>query len=108
MKKMVGRRVLGFAMASVMAMGMGTAAMAEETTYPMDTDATFVYWGELNSSVSANFNSLADTEIGKDWQEKTGVTIEFQHPTAGQATEQFNLIIADGDYPDLWHRNWSK
>lgn len=40
MKKMVGRRVLGFAMASVMAMGMGTAAMAEETTYPMDTDAT--------------------------------------------------------------------
>lgn len=72
MKKMVGRRVLGFAMASVMAMGMGTAAMAEETTYPMDTDATFVYWGELNGSVSANFNSLADTEIGKDWQEKTG------------------------------------
>ena len=69
MKKMVGRRVLGFSMASVMAMGMGTAAMAEETTYPMDTDATFVYWGELNSSVSANFNSLADTEIGKDWQE---------------------------------------
>ena len=65
MKKMVGRRVLGFAMASVMAMGMGTAAMAEETTYPMDTDATFVYWGELNGSVSANFNSLADTEIGK-------------------------------------------
>lgn len=92
MKKMVGRRVLGFAMASVMAMGMGTAAMAEETTYPMDTDATFVYWGELNSSVSANFNSLADTEIGKDWQEKTGVTIEFQHPTAGQATEQFNIV----------------
>lgn len=42
MKKMVGRRVFGFAMASVMAMGMGTAAMAEETTYPMDTDATFV------------------------------------------------------------------
>ena len=107
MKKMVGRRVFGFAMASVMAMGMGTATMAEETTYPMDTDATFVYWGELNGSVSANFNSLADTEIGKDWQEKTGVTIEFQHPTAGQATEQFNLIIADGDYPDLWHRNWS-
>lgn len=60
MKKMVGRRVLGFAMASVMAMGMGTAAMAEETTYPMDTDATFVYWGELNGSVSANFNSLAE------------------------------------------------
>ena len=70
----------------------------------MDTDAKFVYWGEINGSVSANFNSLGDTEIGKDWQKNTGVTIEFQHPTAGQATEQFNLIIADGDYPNLWHR----
>ena len=54
----------------------------------MDTDATFVYWVELNGCIPNN--SLADTEIGKDWQEKTGVTIEFQHPTAGQATEQFN------------------
>ena len=93
MKKMVGRRVLGFAMASVMAMGMGTAAMAEETTYPMDTDATFVYWGELNGSVSANFNSLADTEIGKDWQEKTGVTIEFQHRICGIETGQTAVLI---------------
>ena len=108
MKKMTGRKVLSFAMASAMTMGMGTAAMAEETTtYPMDTDAKFVYWGEINGSVSANFNSLGDTEIGKDWQKNTGVTIEFQHPTAGQATEQFNLIIADGDYPDLRHRKWS-
>ena len=91
MKKMTGRKVLSFAMASAMTMGMGTAAMAEETTtYPMDTDAKFVYWGEINGSVSANFNSLGDTEIGKDWQKNTGVTIEFQHPTAGQATEQFN------------------
>ena len=82
MKKMTGRKVLSFAMASAMTMGMGTAAMAEETTtYPMDTDAKFVYWGEINGSVSANFNSLGDTEIGKDWQKNTGVTIEFQHPT---------------------------
>lgn len=66
MKKMTGRKVLSFAMASAMTMGMGTAAMAEETTtYPMDTDAKFVYWGEINGSVSANFNSLGDTEIGQ-------------------------------------------
>ena len=72
MKKMTGRKVLSFAMASAMTMGMGTAAMAEETTtYPMDTDAKFVYWGEINGSVSANFNSLGDTEIGKDWQKNT-------------------------------------
>lgn len=76
-------------------------AVAEVTTYPIDTDTTFTYWGVLNGNVSANFNSLGDTEIAKMWQENTGVTIEFQHPTAGQDKEQFNLIIADGNYPDF-------
>ncbi|MFR3589347.1 MULTISPECIES: extracellular solute-binding protein [Eisenbergiella] len=82
-------------------------AVAEVTTYPIDTDTTFTYWGVLNGNVSANFNSLGDTEIAKMWQENTGVTIEFQHPTAGQDKEQFNLIIADGNYPDFWHYTWS-
>lgn len=66
MKKMTGRKVLSFAMASAMTMGMGTAAMAEETTtYPMDTDAKFVYWGEINGSVSANFNSQVIRKLEK-------------------------------------------
>ena len=81
-------------------------AEAEATTYPLQTDETLVYWGPLNSNVSANFTNLGDTEIGKQWQEQVGVKIEFQHPTTGQDKEQFNLIVADGNYPDLWDYNW--
>lgn len=77
-----------------------------ENVYPLDTDETFVYWGELNSNVAANFSSLADTEYGKQWQEQTGVKIEFQHPASGQASEQFNLMVTDGTYPDLWDYDW--
>lgn len=78
----------------------------EITVYPMDTDESLVYWGGINGNVSANFNNLGDTEIGKQWQEQTGVTIEYQHPPIGQETEQFNLLIADGNYPDLWMWSW--
>ncbi|MDC7288419.1 extracellular solute-binding protein [Blautia schinkii] len=84
-----------------------SSVSAEGTTYPIDTDEKLVYWGMLNTNVSANFTNLGDTEIGKDWQEKTGVEIEFQHPTAGQEQEQFNLIIADGSFPDLWDYKWN-
>ena len=62
MKKMVGRRVLGFAMASVMAMGMGTAAMAEETTYPMDTDCLLYTSGIDNG----------DPACHEQWKETKG------------------------------------
>ncbi len=80
---------------------------AEETSYPLNSDETLVFWGALNANVSANFSNLGDTEIGKQWQEQTGVTIEFEHPPVGQETEQFNLLIADGNYPDLWQQSWN-
>lgn len=79
---------------------------AETTTYPMDSDETLVYWGTLRPNVSPNFTNVGDTNIGKQWQKQVGVTIDFQHPTAGQETEQFNLILADGNYPDLWDYDW--
>lgn len=88
------------------ASGGSADASAETTTYPIDTDKTLVYWGMLNSNVSANFTNLGETELAKDWQAQTGVTLEFQHPVTGQDKEQFNLIIADGNYPDLWDYKW--
>jgi putative aldouronate transport system substrate-binding protein len=38
--------------------------------------------------------------------ERTGVTIEFLHPPAGGNVEQFNLIIASGEMPDIMESNW--
>lgn len=83
-----------------------SAPAAEAAAYPLNSDETLVYWGQLNSNVAANFTNLGDTELGKQWQEQVGVKIDFQHPTIGQEKEQFNLIVADGNYPDLWDYNW--
>ena len=125
MKKMYLRVIsAGLAIAMAMAVLSGCSGPAKESgsetaaekteaakstgpvTYPLDTDKTLVYWGMLNSNVSANFTNLGDTELAKDWQAQTGVKIEFQHPTSGQDKEQFNLIVADGNYPDLWDYKW--
>lgn len=79
---------------------------AQEFTYPMETGANLTYWCELNQNVSANFSNLGDTPFGKEWQKETGVTIEFQHPPANQGSEQFSLLLADGELPDLMEYAW--
>lgn len=82
------------------------AAPAGEVTYPLADGGSLTYWMQLNSNVSANFTNLGDTELGKAWQANTGVTIDFQHPAAGQDNEQFNLIVADGNLPDIMEWQW--
>jgi putative aldouronate transport system substrate-binding protein len=64
------------------------------------------YWMTLNGNVSAKFSNIGDTPFAKGLIERTGVQVEFLHPASGAATEQFNLIIADGNLPDLMEWNW--
>ena len=77
-----------------------------EFTYPMEGNKTLTYWCDLNTNVSANYTNLADTPLYQEVFKRTGVTIEFQHPAAGQAEEQLNLILASGELPDIIEYNW--
>ena len=82
------------------------AAAPAEFSYPMN-GPELTYWCELTTTVSANFANLGDTPFGQGWQENTGAKIEFLHPPAGQLKEQFSLILADGNLPDLMEYNWT-
>ena len=77
-----------------------------EFSYPVNTGETLTYWCELSTNVSPNFTSLGDTPFGKGWIERTGINIEFQHPPTGQQQEQFSLLVADGNLPDLIEYPW--
>lgn len=79
---------------------------AEEVSYPLAEGGSLTYWLQLNPNVSANFTNLGDTELGKSWIANTGVEVEFQHPASGQENEQFNLIVADGNFPDIMEWSW--
>lgn len=79
-----------------------------EFSYPMAGSPKLSYWAELTTTVSANFANLGDTPFAKGWMEHTGTDIEFLHPPTGQLREQFSLILADGNLPDLMEYNWMK
>ncbi|MCI8517734.1 MAG: extracellular solute-binding protein [Hungatella sp.] len=84
----------------------GAGAGAAEFSYPMAAGDKLSYWCELTTTVSANYASLGDTPFAKGWQKETGAQIEFLHPPTGQLKEQFSLILADGNLPDLMEYNW--
>lgn len=84
----------------------GETQSAAEFSYPMEDGGSFSYWCELTTTISANFSNLGETPFAKNWMEKTGSQIEFLHPPTGQVKEQFSLILADGNLPDLMEYNW--
>lgn len=90
--------------------GSSNANAGGEVSYPLADGGELTYWLQLNTNASANFTNLGETELGKALQEQTGITIKFQHPAAGadQAKEQFNLIVADGNLPDIMEWQWVK
>ncbi len=65
------------------------------------------YWMELNATTAQVVQEMGQTEYAKQLQERTGITIKYQHPAAGQAKEAFNILIASGDYPDIIEYTWA-
>lgn len=76
-------------------------AMAEEfITYPLEGDNTVTMWYYEPPYVqfvetNMDFNALSAAE------EATGVHLEIQGVGSASAGEQFNLLVASGDMPDL-------
>lgn len=127
----VSKRILPLAVAGVMAMGClagcsdkgssqsvatgqeqstgDTAAESVtpvEATYPLSTDgATLtVYMRDSSSGVISDYNEVAGYKAAA---EKLGINIEFITPAVGSEADQFNMMIASGQYPDiiLWDFN---
>lgn len=71
------------------------------TTYPIQTDKTLTYWGELTGNIVGVKSTHADVPFFQDWQKKTGVKLKFTAPPTNQAKEALNVMLASGDLPDM-------
>jgi putative aldouronate transport system substrate-binding protein len=84
----------------------GSGPEQSSVVYPIDTDKTLTYWGKFHRYCAQHGTNLAGIELYKELEKRTGVKIEFLHPATGQEDEQFNLLIASGDLPDMIEHNW--
>lgn len=86
--------------------GSTTGAASSNFTYPMASGNSVSYWVAMTSTVSANYANLGDTPFAKGLMKNTGIDVEFLQPAQGQEKEQFSLLVADGNLPDIMEYNW--
>lgn len=77
-----------------------SSAFEGEIKFPLSETAKLTYWVPLSGSVGVvdNFNEMG---MYKELQKRTNVEIEFIHPVQSNVSEQFNIMIASGSYPDI-------
>lgn len=73
-----------------------------------DEGITLTYWGALPSNAATHVSSLNEVLMYQQREADSGIHIEFIHPSQGQDAEQFNLMIASQDLPDMIEYDWTK
>ncbi len=60
------------------------------------------YWKELNADKLAPiFKNLGESDLYKELQKRLNIEIEFLHAPSSNVRDQFNLIVASRDLPDI-------
>ena len=67
---------------------------------------TYTYWVAMPEAIVSQYSSMAEMTMYKELESIIGITIAFKHPPAGQVNEQFNLMIASRDLPDIIESSW--
>ena len=87
-----------------------TQAAAQGTETDSDkpyAGTKLTWWTKLNANVSSTYPNLGDTPWAQYVQEQTGIEIEFIHPTVGSENEEFAILVASGEYPDIIEHTWT-
>ena len=77
---------------------LGGCGKKEETSASGDKLSV---WMKLLPVVSYSYKNFGETPIAAELEKRTNTELEFIHPTQGQEKEQFNLMIASKELPDI-------
>ena len=73
--------------------------------YPINTNETLTYWIQNYPAIS-QYKDRSEFPYMEEWQKKTGIQCEWVLPTKGQEQQQFNILLASGDMPDIVEWRW--
>ena len=96
------RTIAGLTAAAMMVASMGLlTGCGEEKAQTNGDTLSFTWWTTLFPHVSQTATNFGEVPLYQELEERLNVEIEFIHPAAGQETENFNIMTASGDLPDL-------
>jgi len=86
-----------------------TATTSTELSYsfPLEEPVTLTYWIYLNSAAAKSITNYNEMLLFQELQKRTGVEIDFIHPAVGQEADQFSIMVASQNLPDLVYYDWA-
>lgn len=99
------KKIKLMAIAAVLCMSLLLTSCASLGTGKKDSKAegALSYWMPLSATDKIEIMNMAEAPLGKALKERTGIDVEYIHP---DSEEQFNLMLASGDLPDVIQINW--
>ena len=91
--------------ASSSAPAAGSASSAGGST--AGTATTVSWWMDPQNMASNQVKSFSEHKGWQLYEKNVGVDIDWQEPASGQSAEQFNLIVATSDLPDIMYYSWA-
>lgn len=79
----------------------GEASQGGGISFPLEEQVTLTMWAPFNVNASTVMEDYNGSIVFQEMEKRTNVHIEFIHPAIGQDSEQFNLMIASQEYPDM-------
>lgn len=70
-------------------------------TFPLEEKVTLTMWAPFNVNAASVMEDFNGSLTFQEMEKRTNVHIEFIHPAIGQDAEQFNLMIASPEHPDM-------
>lgn len=93
--------------AGLMAMAVASVTVGCSKSEKEEGSA-LTYWTTLDSRVAQTTQSYNDLMMYQEMSKRTGVDVEFIHPTSGSnGSEAFQILLTDGDYPDIMEYDWT-
>lgn len=76
------------------------------STYPIETEETLTYWMPMTANISTNAANYGDLPVAQELTKRTGIKVEYIHPSLTNAAEKFNLMVASGELADIIEYSW--
>ncbi|HML48230.1 MAG TPA: extracellular solute-binding protein, partial [Clostridia bacterium] len=97
------KRILSLAIVLCLALTLSAMPVQAE-----NEKITLTYGLDLGSTGASVMSSMDENLVMQKLQEISGIDLEFLHPAVGQATEQFNLLVASRELPDIMEYAWNR
>lgn len=80
--------------------------LADGGVYPVECEDTLTVWMDLDPRLDGMYSDFGETPLAKELEKRTGIKVKYLHPQMNQTQEQFNVMLASNDLPDIVIYNW--